>query len=429
MRYEPLPADLCIKNRKKLYANLKPGSAVILTSNDPMPTNADGTMGFRQNSDLLYLTGIDQEETMLILFPDAFREEHREMLFLRQTSEEIAIWEGHKFTKDEARQLSGIQQVYWTTDFDRLQKWVMAEAEHIYLNSNEHARRGNPVETREMKLQKWLKAEYPMHRYERLAPIMHQIRSVKEPEEVEAIRTACGITRECFNAIINMVKPGVMEYEIEAVLWYELKKRRSRGPAYEPILASGANSCVLHYIDNSAACKDGDILLMDIGAEYANYASDLTRTIPVNGRYTQRQKDVYNAVLRVMKQSKALLQPGVFLDDYHKQVGSLMEEELLGLGLITQDDIRKQDPAWPAYKKYFMHGTSHFLGLDVHDVGLWHLPIREGMVFTCEPGIYILEEGIGVRIENDILVKAGGNEDLMADIPIEVEEIEGLMAR
>lgn len=429
MRYDPLPKSLYEKNRKKLYASLQPGSAVILTSNDIMPTNGDGTMGFKQNSDLLYFTGIDQEETMLILFPDGHRKEHREMLFLRETSDEIAIWEGAKFTKEEATQLNGIEEVHWVDDFDRLLKWVMGEAEQVYLNHNEHLRRGVPTETQQDRFAKQLIAEYPTHTYKRLAPIMHRLRAIKEPEEIEVMRHACGITRDAFAAICDFVKPGVMEYEIEALLYHEFLKNRSRGPAYDPIIASGFSACVLHYVENNKPCKDGDVLLMDIGAEYANYASDLTRCIPVNGRFTDRQKAVYNAVLSVQQDSMKLLRPGVYLDDYHKQVGELMEKQLVDLGLLTLDDLKNQDPKWPAYKQFFMHGTSHFIGLDTHDVGLWHEPIQPGMAFTVEPGIYIREESLGIRIENDIVITEDGYDDLMGDIPIQAEEIEDLMNR
>lgn len=427
MRYEPLPTSLYVKNREKLYAALPPGSAVILTSNDIMPTNGDGTMGFRQNSDLLYFTGIDQEDTMLILFPDAHRAAHRELLFIKETSEEIAIWEGAKFTKKEATDLNGISEVHWVSEFDRLLKWVMGEAEHIYLNHNEHLRRSIITETQQERFAKQLMEAYPTHSYKRLGPIMHRLRSIKEPEEIAVMRHACGITRDAFAAICQFVKPGVMEYEIEALLYNEFLKNRSRGPAYDPIIASGFSACVLHYVDNNKPCKDGDMLLMDIGAEYANYASDLTRCIPVNGRFTDRQKAVYNAVLSVHQDAMQLLKPGVYLDDYHKQVGELMEKQLVDLGLLHIDDIRNQDPAWPAYKKYFMHGTSHFIGLDTHDVGLWHEPIKAGMAFTVEPGIYIREENLGIRIENDIIITHDGYDDLMADIPLQVEEIEALM--
>lgn len=427
MRYDPIPKSLYIKNRNKLKSQLKSASLVVINSNDIMPTNGDGAMPFRQNSDMLYLTGIDQEESILIFFPDAFREEHREILFLKETSDEIAIWEGHKFTKEEAREQSGIQEVHWLNEFDKIFKTIVPEAENIYLNSNEHLRASNPVQTRDDRFRAWCKDKYPIHNYERVTPILHRLRSVKEPEEIEAIRHACKITRDTFAEILEFVKPGVMEYEIQAVLLNGFMMRKSRGPAYEPIIASGFNACVLHYIDNSKICKDGDVILLDIGAEYANYAADMSRSIPVNGRFTDRQKAVYNSVLHVMKECKKILKPGIQMDDYHLQVGKLMEKELVDLGLITLDDIKNEDSSWPAYKKYFMHGTSHYLGLDVHDVGMWTEPIKENMVFTIEPGIYIREEGLGIRLENNIVVSADNDIDFMSDIPLEADEIESIM--
>lgn len=427
MKYQPIPNSLFTKNRKKFTATMKPGSIAVFNANDIMPTNADGTMAFRQNNDLFWLSGVDQEDTVLVLFPDAHKEEHREMLFLKETSEEIAIWEGAKLTKQQATDVSGISQIHWIQDFKTTFKTIVPEAEHIYLNTNEHLRQGNEVETRDDRFRTWCMATYPLHRYERSAPALHRLRSVKEPEEIELIKRACEITEKGFRRLLTFIKPGVMEYEIEAELWHEFLRNRSQGPAYSMIIGSGFNACVLHYISNNAKCQAGEVILMDFGAEYANYASDLTRCVPVSGQFTSRQKDVYNAVLRVMRASTKLLLPGTYLNDYHKQVGELMEKELVDLGLITMDDIKSQDPAWPAYKKYFMHGTSHYLGLDVHDVGLWTEPIKEGMVFTCEPGIYIREENLGIRIENDILVTKNGQNDLMASIPIEAEEIEDLM--
>jgi Xaa-Pro aminopeptidase len=427
MKYKAISNKLYLKNRQKLYKKLMPGSLVVLNSNDFMPTNGDGLMPFRQNSDLLYLSGIDQEETIFLLFPDAHREDQREMLFLKKTSNKIEIWEGHKYTREEAIEASGVKNIFWLDEFEKMYRTAMAEAEHVYLNSNEHIRAVTTVQTRDDRFRDWTNKEYPLHDYKRLTPFMHQLRSVKEPEEIETIRQACTITRDAFIEICKFVEPGVTEYEIEALFQYEILKRRATGPAYGSIIASGFSACVLHYVDNNKACNDGEVILMDIGAEYANYASDLSRCIPVNGRFTKRQKEVYNAVLQVQKSATKLLKTGVFMDDYHKQVGDLMEEQLVGLALITMDDIKKQDPAWPAYKKYFMHGTSHFLGLDVHDIGLWTEPIKEGMVFTVEPGIYIPEESLGIRIENDIVVQKDSQNDLMFDIPREVEEIEEVM--
>lgn len=428
MRYQPLSAKTYTTHRKQFKHTLPPNALAIFNSNDIMPTNADGTMPFRQNNDLLYLSGVDQEESILVIFPDCTNPAHREMLFVKETNADIAIWEGEKLTKERATALSGIQSVYWLHTFEAVLKAVMAETEHVFLNTNEHTRRGSEVETRDMRFAKWIRSEYPLHDYQRVAPIMHRLRSVKSSEEIAQMQKACNITEAGFRRVLKFVKPGVLEYEIEAEYAHEFLRSGSRGFAYTPIVASGFNACVLHYIENNMPCNDGDLILMDVGAEYGNYASDMSRTIPVNGKFTERQKDVYNAVLRVMRASMDLLRPGVMLADYHKQVGGLMEKELVGLGLLTAEEVERQDPEKPAYKKYFMHGTSHFIGLDVHDVGMWHEPIQAGNVFTVEPGIYIREENLGIRIENDILITENGYEDLMANIPIEVEEIEALMA-
>lgn len=427
MKYLPIDASLFIENRKRFTRHMKPGSLAIFNSNDIMPTNADGTMPFRQNNDLFHLSGADQEETILVLFPDAFDPAHREMLFVTKTSPEIAVWEGAKLTKEEASKTTGIASVYWLEQFDNLLKNVMAQAKAVYLNSNEHLRANTEVETRDMRFNKWLKETYPLHEIERAAPIMHEIRSVKLPQEIELMKKACELTGKGVERVLNFLKPGVMEYEIEAEILHEFIRNRSRGFAYSPIIASGKNACVLHYTENNQACQDGDVVLMDFGAEYANYASDLTRCFPVSGQFTTRQKEVYNAVLHVMKESMKMLQPGTFLSEYHKEVGKLMEAELLKLGLLDKTDIKNQDPNWPAYKKYFMHGTSHYIGLDTHDVGSWTAPMQEGNVFTCEPGIYIPEENLGIRLENDLLVTNDGLIDLMGHIPIEADEIETLM--
>lgn len=429
MRYNPAPQALYIQNREKLKQQLKSKSLVVVNSNDMMPTNADGTMPFRQNTDMLYLTGIDQEESILLLFPDAQEEKHREILFLRETNEEIAIWEGHKFTKEEAQELSGIQNIQWTSNFAQLFQILMTECETVYLNSNEHLRASVEVETRDARFVKWCLERFPLHQYERLTPFMHQLRAVKSQAEIDLLQIACNITEKGFRRILEFVKPGVGEFEIEAEYIHEFLSNRSRGFAYEPIVASGANSCVLHYIDNSQVCQDGDLLLMDVGAEYANYKADLSRTIPVNGKYTARQKAVYNAVLRVQREAMKLLKVGNNWIDYHKEVGEVMTKELVDLQLLTMEEVKNQDETHPAYKKYFMHGTSHHLGLDVHDFGSKYHVFEAGMVFTCEPGIYIREENIGIRIENDIVIQENGILDLMQNIPIEVEEIEELMNR
>jgi Xaa-Pro aminopeptidase len=427
MKYTPLPKELYQRNRKKLISKLKSNSVGILNSNDIMPTNADGTMRFRQNNDLFYLCGIDQEETILLLAPDCPVPAMREVLFLRETNEHIAVWEGHKYTKEEAEATSGIQNIKWLADFDLVFNTVMSLSKNIYLNTNEHLRAGVHVETRDARFIKTCKEKYPLHEYERIAPIMHELRGVKEQEEIDQLQIACDITEKGFRRILSFVKPGVTEYEIEAEFLHEFVRNRSKGFAYEPIIASGASACVLHYIENKKACLDGELLLLDVGAEYGNYNADMTRTIPVNGRFNPRQRAVYDAVLRVKNQASAMLTPGVTIQDYHKEVGLIMQSELVGLGLIDQTDIKNQNPNWPAYKKYFMHGTSHHLGLDVHDVGTMHFPIKAGMVFTVEPGIYIPAEGFGVRLENDIVVQENGYLELMGNIPVEAEEIETLM--
>ena len=427
MKYDPIPSSLFVKNRKRFTAQIKPNSAAIFNANDIYPTNADGTRSFIQHSDLFYLSGADQEETILVLFPDAYHESHREILFVKETNEHIAIWEGEKLTKERAREISGIQNIHWLDQFETIMKTIMSEATVVYLNGNEHLRQSNEVETRDDRFRKKIQEQYPLHRYDRSNPIMHQIRGVKQEEETALMAATCALDVQAYKRVMRFVKPGVMEYEIEAEFAHEFLSHRSRGFGYDPIIASGANACVLHYIENNQECKDGDLLLMDVGCELANYKSDITRTIPVNGRFTQRQKDVYNAVLRVQKDSLAMLRPGNQLHEYHKEVGKLMESELLGLGLIDQTDIKNQDPKWPAYKKYFMHGTSHYLGLDVHDYGLWDAKMEVGNCFTCEPGIYILEEGIGIRIEDDVLITENGLINFTEGAPKEVEEIEEYM--
>ncbi|NOQ74675.1 MAG: M24 family metallopeptidase [Crocinitomix sp.] len=428
MKYDRINKALFIKNRTNFISAMAPKSIAIFNSNDIYPISGDSTMPFQQHRDIFHLSGVDQEESILMLFPDAHFEEHREMLFLKETSELIAIWEGEKLTKEAALETAGIKNVYWLDQLDTILKVVMAQADNIYVNTNEHTRANSIVETREDRFIKRLKTDYPAHAFKKSAPIMHRLRSIKDPIEIELMQNACNITEKAVRRILPFINPGVKEYEIEAEIMHEFLINRSKGFAYTPIIASGNNACVLHYIENNQPCNDGDVILMDFGAEYANYASDLTRCVPVNGRFTARQKDVYNAVLRVKTAAEKLLVPGVFMVDYHIEVGKLMESELLGLGLIDQTDITNQDPKWPAYKKYFMHGTSHFIGLDTHDLGLWTEPIQAGMAFTCEPGIYIPEENLGIRLEDDLIVQPSGNPfNLMGNIPIEAEEIEDLM--
>ena len=428
MRYDKIDKKLFIQNRIELSKHLEKNSVAILNSNDIMPTNSDGTFKFKQNSDLFYLSGIDQEETIFLFYPDSEELRFKEILFIKKTNDLIKIWEGEKLSKKNASEISGISSVYWLDDFDKIFEIISNKTNKVYLNTNEHLRAKLEVQTRDDRFKLKIQNTYVNLKYLRLAPIMHKIRAVKDDIEIELIQKACDLTESAFRKILKTIKPGVMEYEIEADVIHEFIRNRSRGFAYTPIIASGKNACVLHYIENNCECKDGDVILMDFGAEYANYASDMTRCVPVSGKFTPRQKDVYNAVLRVMKAAKKLLVPGTLLNEYHEEVGKLMEKELIQLDLITDEDVANQSPKLPAYKKYFMHGTSHYLGLDVHDVGSWTEPIEAGMVFTCEPGIYIPEENLGIRLENDILVTENGPVDLMANIPLEAEDIEALMA-
>jgi len=427
MRYLPVDSALFIQNRRKFSSNLKSKSVAVFNSNDITLTSADGVRSFIQDADFFYLTGIDQEESILVLCPDARDERHRAILFIRKTDEKTAIWEGQKYTVEEARNISGIRSVYWNTEFDQIFRDLVIESDHVYLNTNEHLRADTSVETRSDRFLKWCMREYPLHHYERAAPIMHKLRMVKSPLEVELIKDAIGISDKAFRRVLGYIKPGVWEYEIEAELHHEFLINRSRGPAYETIVASGVNSCVLHYVKNDNQCNDGDLVLMDFGAEYANYASDITRTVPVNGRFSSRQRDVYNAVLRVQRAAMQLLKPGMLFRDYNKEVGYIVERELIGLGLLDIDTVKDQNPDNPLYKKYYMHGTSHFIGLNVHDVGDVTNAMEAGMVVSCEPGIYIRDEGTGIRLENDILITDDGPVDLTAHIPIEADDIEELM--
>ena len=429
MRYAPLAPELFIENRRRFRELLPPASLAIFQSNDIMPTNADGTMAFRQSNDLFYLSGVDQEESILVIFPDARLAQHREILFLKETSEHILIWEGYKLTKDEARTNSGIPTIMWLESFKSVLPALMNEAENVYLASNEHIRAVVEVETRDARFIKMLQSQYPLHTYRRAARLLHQLRAIKSPEEIRVMRAACDITGKAFRRLLGFVQPGVWEFELEAEIVHEFMRNRSRGPAYGSIVASGKNACVLHYTTNDNQCQAGDVILLDFGAEYANYAADLSRSIPVNGTFSPRQRQVYDAVLNVMDFAKTRLVPGTEIEEYHKQVGEHMEQQLIQLDLLNAADVKNQDPAAPLYKKYFMHGTSHYLGLDVHDVGYKYRTFEAGMVYTCEPGIYIPEEGLGIRLENDILLTANGNEDLMANIPIQAEEIEALMLK
>jgi len=427
MKYLDIDNQLFIKNRNLFSSKIDANCMSIFNSNDIMPTNADGIMPFRQNNDLFWLSGVDQEESILIVYPDNSNKQEKEILFLKETSELIAIWEGAKLSKSEAFATSGIKSVYWLNEFNNKLNDLMQKCDGVYVNENIHSRAASEVETRDDRFRKMIAKKFSTIEIKEVAPIMHNLRSVKSETEIALIQNACDITEKGFRRILPFIKPAVMEYEIEAELMHEFLNNRSAGFAYAPILGSARNSCVLHYTENNNQCKDGDILLMDFGAEYANYASDMTRTIPVNGRFSDRQKAVYNSVLHVMKEAINMLRPATIIAEYHKEVGKIMESELIKLGLLDKHDVQKQDPAKPLFREYFMHGTSHYLGLDVHDVGDFKAPMKEGMVFTCEPGIYILKEELGIRLENDILVTANGPEDLMKNIPIEIEEIEDLM--
>lgn len=428
MKYLPISSELFIKNRLKLSKQMVSNSIAIFNSNDVFSTGADSTLPFEQHRNIFYLTGVDQEESILLIFPDAKQEAHREVLFVKETNDHIAIWEGAKLSKLQATASSGIKTVYWLEEFQSIFSRLMEESTHFYYNNNEHYRQAVEMETREDRFLKMVKSSYPAHKMVPNFPIMEALRGVKESEEISLIKTACDITEKGFNRVLGFVKPGVMEYEIEAEYSHEFLRNRSKGFAYTPIIASGYNACVLHYIENNQECKDGDLLLMDVAAEYANYSSDMTRTIPVNGRFTARQKAVYQAVLNVKNQATKLLVPGTMWDAYHVEVGKLMTSELLGLGLIDKVDVQNEDPKWPAYKKYFMHGTSHHMGLDTHDFGALKSPMQANMVFTVEPGIYIPEENMGIRLEDDVVIQAKGSPvNLMQNIPIEIDEIEALM--
>jgi Xaa-Pro aminopeptidase len=410
MKYNLIDSNLFVKNRKNFAKNMKSNSLAVFNSNDIYPISADSTMPFEQHRDIFYLSGVDQEESILILFPDCPKEKHREILFLKETNDHIAIWEGEKLTKEKAFETSGVKTVYW------------------YINTNEHYRASVETETREDRFTKWLKGKYPAHGVAKSNPILQRLRSVKDPIELDLIQHACNITGKGFRRILDFVKPNVWEYEIEAEFMHEFLRNRSKGFAYTPIVASGNNANVLHYIENNQQCKAGDLILLDVGAEYANYSSDMTRTIPVSGQFTDRQKAVYNAVLRVKNEATKMLVPGTDWAAYHVEVGKLMTSELLDLKLLDKADVQNENPDWPAYKKYFMHGTSHHMGLDTHDYGILTEPMQANMVFTVEPGIYIPNEGFGIRLEDDVVIQDKGEPlNLMKNIPIEVEEIEELM--
>jgi Xaa-Pro aminopeptidase len=428
MKYTRIDNRLFIKNRKNFMAQMKPSSIAVFNSNDIYPISADSTMPFEQHRDIFYLSGVDQEESILVVFPDSPKEKHREILFLKETNAHIAVWEGEKLTKEKALETSGIKTVYWLQDFEKIFAEIMTQCDTVYVNTNEHYRAQVETETREARFTKWWKEKYPAHSVAKSNPILQQLRSVKDPLEIDLIQQACNITEKGFRRVLNFVKPGVWEYEIEAEFIHEFLRNRSKKFAYTPIIASGNNANVLHYIENNQQCQAGDLILMDVGSEYANYSSDMTRTIPVSGKFTARQKEVYNAVLKVKNEATKMLLPGALWEAYHIEVGKLMTSELLSLGLLDKADVQNEDKDWPAYKKYFMHGTSHHMGLDTHDYGLLHKPMQANMVFTVEPGIYIPEEGFGIRLEDDVLINQSGTPfNLMRNIPIEADEIEDLM--
>jgi Xaa-Pro aminopeptidase len=428
MKYLPIDSKLFTKNRAKFVAQMIPNSIAVFNSNDIFSTGADSTLPFHQHRNIFYLSGVDQEESILVLFPDAKDQTHKEILFLKETNDHIAIWEGAKLNKKQARETSGVQTVYWLDQFDSVFEQLMNEVKTVFFNNNNHYRQAVEMETREDRFIKTVKQKFPNHKIENNFPIMEALRGIKEPEEIALIQNACDITEKGFKRVLGFVKPGVMEYEIEAEYAHEFLKNRSKGFAYTPIIGSGYNACVLHYIENNQMCKAGDMLLMDVGAEYANYASDMTRTIPVSGQFTARQKAVYQAVLNVKNEATKMLLPGTLWEEYHVEVGKLMTSELLGLGLIDKADVQNENPERPAYKKYFMHGTSHHMGLDTHDFGALKTPMKANMVFTVEPGIYIPEEKMGIRLEDDVVIQPKGTPiNLMKNIPIEINEIETLM--
>ncbi|WP_298762747.1 aminopeptidase P family protein [uncultured Polaribacter sp.] len=428
MKYNPIASKLFIKNRKNFMAAMQPKSMAVFNSNDVYPIGADSTMPFQQNRDIFYLSGVDQEESVLLLFPDCPNKNLQEVLFVTETNAHIAVWEGEKLTKKAATKTSGVQTIFWLKDLEKVLFEMASYADTFYINTNEHYRANVQTETREDRFTKWLLAKYPAHNVAKSNPILQRLRSVKDQVELDLMQHACNITEKGFRRLLAFVKPGVWEYEIEAELIHEFIRNRSKGFAYTPIIASGNNANVLHYIENNQQCKSGDLILLDVAAEYANYSSDLTRTIPVSGCFSKRQKAVYNAVNRVKKEATNMLIPGTIWKEYHTEVGKIMTSELLALGLLDKAAVQNEDKDWPAYKKYFMHGTSHNIGLDTHDYGLLHEPMQANMVFTVEPGIYIPEEGFGIRLEDDVVIQQKGAPfNLMENIPIEAEEIEAIM--
>ena len=428
MKYRPLSNSFYNNSRKAFMAELKPKSLAVFNSNDIYPIGADSTLPFEQHRDIFYLSGIDQEESILVLFPNAYEKKQREILFIRKTDEHIAIWEGAKLTKAQANDISGIQTICWLEDFEAVFQKLSTQCDTFYFNTNEHYRQSVETQTREDRFIKWCKKQYPAHSNAKSNPTLQKLRSIKDDEEIKQLQTACDITEKGIRRLLSFLKPGIWEYELEAELVHEFLRNRSKGFAYEPIIASGMNANILHYTQNNQQCKAGELVLLDVAAEYGNYSADLTRTIPVSGVFTKRQREVYNSVLKVKNEATKLLIPGMIWKDFHLEVGKLMTSELQGLRLLDKADIQNENPDNPAYKKYFMHGTAHHLGLNTHDYGLLHLPMEANMVFTVEPGIYIPHEGFGVRLEDDVVIqKSGAPTNLMKNIPIEVEDIESIM--
>lgn len=428
MRYESISSSLFMENRKRFSAKMHPNSISILVSNDVMPSNADDVMGFAQNNDLFYLSGIDQDQTILLIYPDAYKEENRTILFVKEVSAHTKLWDGDFLTKEEVSAISGVKNVKWVHEFEKTLQLFAFEADVFYLGHNEHIKRITPeMSTRQDRMIQWCKEKYPLHQYDRAAKITRELRPIKSEEEITLIKKAVEISVKGFKGLLKAIKPNAKEYELEAELAYELIKNGATRHAFKPIIASGKNACALHYNSNDSVCKENEMILVDFGVCYANYNSDTTRCVPASGTFSPRQREVYTSVLHCLKEGSKLLKPGVLHSDYEKQMAALIEVELIKLGLITAEDIANQNPESPAYKKYFMHGTAHHLGLDVHDVGLYSRPLEKGMVLTCEPGIYILEEAIGCRLENDYLLTNDGNINLSEAMPIEIEDIEELI--
>lgn len=428
MRYKTIDNKLFIKNRKNFISKLKNNSIAVFNSNDIYPISADSTLPFEQHRDIFYLTGINQEESILLLYPQSKNKDYNEVLFIRETNDYVTHWEGEKLTKEKAREISGIKNIYWTSDFEKVFEFISKTCVNAYINTNEHYRQNVETQTREDRFIIWLKKTYPKITLLKSNPILQKQRSVKDETEIDLIRIACDITAKGFDRVLKFIKPNIWEFEIEAEFSHEFLKNRSKRFAYSPIIASGPNSNYLHYVDNNRKCKSGEIILMDVGAEYANYSSDMTRTVPVSGKFSNRQKQIYSAVLNVKKEATKLLRPGIILRDYHIEVGKLMTSELLRIKLLDKNDIKNQSKENPAYKRYFSHGTSHHMGLDTHDYCNLEMPIQKNMILTVEPGIYIKEEGFGIRLEDDVLIRENSHpENLMEKIPIEIEEIEDRM--